>query len=105
MGHTWNPTPARTARKAQRLTQEEVAAAVGVERKAITRWEGGTAPTVDRAADLADFLGLSLDSLVAPVIEEERATPSTARGTKHPHNSADVDVEVTSAVVGASPKG
>lgn len=49
-----------------------MADAVGVERKAVIRWEGGHEPRISHAALLADLYGVSLDSLVH---EEESTTP------------------------------
>ena len=83
MGHAfqWNGAAARAARRALRLRQEDLAEAVGVERKAIVRWEADGVPSVTNAASVAQALGLPLDSLVTPVIEEEARTPATACGS------------------------
>jgi transcriptional regulator with XRE-family HTH domain len=47
------------------LTQEQVAVAIGVEQETISRFErGATLPTLSRLMDIAELLGVSLDSLV-----------------------------------------
>lgn len=75
MGCMWNAERARELRKGLRLRQEDVADAVGVERKAVIRWEGGYEPRITHAALLADLYGVSLDSLVH---EENGPTPDSA---------------------------
>lgn len=73
--HRWNAEAVKAARKRSRLRQEDLAAAIGVERKAVVRWEAGGEPTVTNAAGIARTLGVPLDSLVSPLIDEKRATP------------------------------
>ena len=52
-------------RKNKGLTQEELAAAVGVYKTTIGHWERGICfPDILVASDLADILGVSLDTLV-----------------------------------------
>lgn len=47
------------------LTQEQVAEAIGVEQETISRFErGATLPPLGRLIDLADLLGVPLESLV-----------------------------------------
>ena len=64
---------------------------------------GSFAPRADALARMADAYGVQIDSLF--VHEQEADMASTVCGTRNPHNSANVDREVTRAVVGASPKG
>lgn len=46
-------------------TQEQLAAAVGVSRQTVAKWESGeTSPDLDHAIALADALGTTLDGLV-----------------------------------------
>ncbi len=48
------------------FTQEKLAAAVGVSRQTVAKWESGeTSPDLEHAAALADALGTTLDGLVA----------------------------------------
>lgn len=51
-------------RQAAGLTQEQLAAAIGVSRQTVAKWEAGeTSPDLEHAAALADALGCSLDAL------------------------------------------
>ena len=51
-------------RKIKQLTQEDVAAKVGVSRQAIAKWESGeTTPDLDKCRLLAELFGVSLDDL------------------------------------------
>jgi len=52
-------------RSAAGLTQEQLAAAVGVSRQTVAKWESGeTSPDLEHAAALADALGCTVDALV-----------------------------------------
>ena len=49
-----------------RLTQEQLAEAVGVSRQTVAKWESGeTSPDLEHAVALADVLGTTLDGLVS----------------------------------------
>lgn len=53
-------------RMSARLTQEQLAEAVGVSRQTVAKWESGeTSPDLEHAAALADALGTTLDALVS----------------------------------------
>ena len=53
-------------RKILRLSQEEIAAWVGVSRQAYAKWESGdTVPELKYCSALASFFGITLDELVA----------------------------------------
>lgn len=54
----WRPGALRQARKAAGFTQAKLAAAVGVTREAVGRWETGTAPRLERVHEVASALGL-----------------------------------------------
>ena len=69
---------ARDHRKALRLTQAEVADALGVQRTTVVTWEQGEHPQLRYAAALADLLGVPLDDLF--VHEDEAATPGAGGG-------------------------
>ena len=60
-------------RREARLTQEEVAKALNVDRSTIAKWEAGEAkPHVNRLRILADLYGKSLDETLAALDEDER---------------------------------
>ena len=47
------------------LTQEEVAEVIGISRQSYSKWEQGeTIPDIEKCARLAEFYGVSIDSLV-----------------------------------------
>lgn len=72
-----------TLRKMRKLSQEQVAEAVGVSRQAYTRWEKGeTVPDIKNCAALADFYEVSLDELVNFSEQKNGALPVPPRG-KH----------------------
>ena len=51
-------------RKLNQLTQEDVAAKVGVTRQAVAKWESGdTVPDLEKSRLLAEAFGVSLDDL------------------------------------------
>lgn len=59
-------------RKQNRLTQEQVAEAVGVSRQALSKWETGeSAPDLDNCVALANFYDVTLDDLVRYNSEKE----------------------------------
>ena len=69
-------------RKRNRLTQEQVAGAVGVSRQALSKWETGeSAPDIDNCIALANFYDVTLDDLVR-YIPEEQLLPIPPKG-KH----------------------
>lgn len=52
-------------RQSANLTQEALAALVGVSRQTVAKWEAGeTSPDLEHAAALADALGCTVDALV-----------------------------------------
>lgn len=72
-----------TLRKMKKLSQEQVAEAVGVSRQAYTRWERGeTTPDIKNCAALAEFYEVSLDELVNFSPQESGGLPVPPRG-KH----------------------
>ena len=55
----------QASRQAAGMTQEQIAAIVGVSRQTVAKWESGeTSPDLEHAAALADALGTTLDGLV-----------------------------------------
>lgn len=54
----------QATRQAAGLTQEQLAAEVGVSRQTVAKWESGeTSPDLEHAAALADALGCTVDAL------------------------------------------
>ena len=52
-------------RNLKRLTQEQVAEAIGISRQSYAKWEQGeTFPDIDKCDKLAKFYGVTIDSLV-----------------------------------------
>ena len=69
-------------RKRRKLTQEQVAGAIGVSRQALSKWETGeSVPDVENCVALAAFYDVSLDDLVRYDSERE-VLPIPPRG-KH----------------------
>ena len=62
-------------RKVNKLSQEELAAQVGVSRQAVSKWELGDAtPEVEKLVALARAFGVTTDQLLSPD-EPEAGTP------------------------------
>ena len=59
-------------RKTNRMTQEDVAARLGVSRQAVAKWEAGDSlPDIETGQKLADLFNVSLDELVHHEQEKE----------------------------------
>lgn len=57
-------------RKRSGLSQQEVAAAIGVTRQTVSNWElGQGSPALDKAAELARLYGVSLDDLASDEVD------------------------------------
>ena len=73
-------------RKRAKLSQEELAAQVGVSRQAVSKWELGDAtPELDKLAALAKAFGVTADELLSE--EEpgaEQAGPEETQGRSYP---------------------
>lgn len=66
-------------RKARGLSQEELAAKVGVSRQAVSKWEtGDAAPDLNRLLALAEALDTSLDALCGREAALQKAAPAAA---------------------------
>lgn len=74
-------------RKKMNLSQEELAARIGVSRQAVSKWERAEAsPDTDNLILLADIYGVSLDELLKGEKETESETQS-----EDPENNPDSD--------------
>lgn len=63
----------RDARKKKRLTQQQVAEKIGVEPSHISNVERGiTKPSLKAVVDIAEVLGVTVDSLVYDSLSQER---------------------------------
>ena len=69
-------------RKLHGFSQETVAEQLGISRQAYAKWEsGGAVPDVERAAQLAELYGVTLDELMKTETEERVGTiPPAPRG-------------------------
>lgn len=66
-------------RRGAGMSQQEVAAAIGVTRQTVSNWElGQGAPALDKAAELARLYGVTLDDLVS----NEVGVVSSGRGAR-----------------------
>ena len=64
-------------RRERKLSQEELAAQVGVSRQAVSKWElGETAPDINKLLALAKAFGVTTDHLLNEDEEPERTAPS-----------------------------
>lgn len=62
-------------RKRQGLSQEELAAKIGVSRQAVSKWERAEAsPDTDNLIELAKIYGVTLDELISGAKEETEST-------------------------------
>lgn len=67
----------RRLRKASGMSQEELAAKLGVSAQAVSKWECGMSyPDIDMLLGLADFFGVTVDSLLRGEAETADALPN-----------------------------
>ncbi len=66
-------------RKARGISQEELAASIGVSRQAISKWEGAqSVPDVDRIVQMSEYFGVTIDYLLKGTVSvEEQQTLNT----------------------------
>lgn len=68
-------------RKKAKLSQEELAARVGVSRQAVSKWELGDAtPEVDKLVTLARVFGVTTDELLSPAEPAAETPPPPSPG-------------------------
>ena len=64
-------------RTARGMSQEELAAALGVSRQSVSKWETGAAtPELDKVAALAALFGVTMDELVLGEARTAQETPA-----------------------------
>lgn len=68
----------KNLRKSKKITQEQLAQIIGVERSSIGKYETGTQPSTDIIARIADYFGVTTDYLLgrdtpAPAVKDEDA--------------------------------
>ena len=72
-------------RKQNKLSQEELAARVGVSRQAVSKWELGDAtPEVDKLVALAKAFGVTTDELLSSKEPEAEAPPPPSEPPYYP---------------------
>ena len=79
-------------RKKNKLSQEELAARVGVSRQAVSKWELGDAtPELDKLVALARAFGVTTDELLSPGEPEEAPQGDGAQGAQEPSGGGYAD--------------
>ena len=87
------------------MTQEEAAEKLGVSNKAFSKWEtGANLPDVPTVVKLAEFFGVTTDSLlgVADTEPQSFGTAVAARFAAHPENPADALLRMHEEILGVS---
>lgn len=64
------------------ISQEEVASQIGISRQAYAKWESGaTVPDIEKCKSLADYYGVTIDSLLKTETDEKvGAMPPAPKG-------------------------
>lgn len=76
----------QTLRKANQLSQEELAEKLNVSRQAISKWESGTGlPEMDKLLQLCEMFNCKMDDLVRGELSPEKST-SSQHTSKNPEN-------------------
>ena len=79
-------------RKQMGLSQEELAAKIGVSRQAVSKWERAEAsPDTDNLIELAKIYGLSLDELLMGDKAEDAAAPQDNNAAQAPAQDSEDD--------------
>lgn len=91
-------------RRAQGMSQDDLAAALEVSRQSVSKWENNSAvPELDKLIRLAQLFGLSLDELVGNVPPEPEVQPQPVINTQQQHATrlANVNILGWILIVGA----
>lgn len=68
----------RIIRERKKISQESIAAQIGVTQSAVSQWESGnTMPTAQNIIDLARILGCTTDDILIPDKEEKHNESKT----------------------------
>ena len=93
-------------RKKAKLSQEELAARVGVSRQAVSKWELGDAtPELDKLVALAMAFGVTTDELLSPDEPEEAPQGDGARPSASPPTSCSAPMSRRKPPRGTAPRG
>ena len=98
-------------RKEKKVTQEQLAQIIGVERSSIGKYETGTQPSTDIIKRIADYFGVSVDYLLgreekSPVSAEElKARPELRMLFSLSSKATKEDVEDAVRIIEALRKG
>ena len=100
-------TKIRRARERKRMSQDELAAAVGVSRSAVNAWENDRAYPRNSVGALEDILGIDLYSPPAPASHDQRqkliANLKELTATLEEEDTGDSDNHESTAPVRTSP--
>ena len=66
----------KTLRKQRKITQEELAKAINVERSSVGKYETGTTPSMDILVKIANYFEISIDYLLGNSITQDFDIPS-----------------------------
>ena len=89
-------------RKEKKLSQSDIAKAVGVSRDAISKYErGDIVPSVENAKKMADVLGVNLDYLVSNEEQQEVIENSMVRRIKEIQRLSEIDKNTIVNVIDA----
>lgn len=74
----------KALRKERKITQEQLANGIGVERSSIGKYETGTQPSTEIIGRIADYFGVSTDYLLGRTDTPKKKAPPQSNGTFEP---------------------
>lgn len=93
----------KALRKKKKLTQEELASVIGVERSTVGKYETGVRPSTEMLSVLADYFGVTVDYLIGREPEIAQPSPPRRKGIKIPilgYVPAGIPIEAVEDVLG-----